>query len=626
MKLRFKGLSDEILKGINEISAESGFVVSEDGFLVNVSVSDEKNIKIIKTKEQADVFVPEEGLIFRSLMHILSNSEEEYTYSEPVVFEQRGAMFDMAQGNCAMTVEALKKLFKYSAKMGYNYFMVYVEDNYDIDGEPYFGYMRARYTSEEFKELDNYAKTLGLELIPCIQTLGHLMEALKRSYPYGDYKDQDHTLLVGDDRTYVLIDKMIKTMSECITSRKIHIGMDEAWGLGLGKYLARNGYVDRSKIMKEHLERVSKILEKYDYEAIMWGDMFFRSHSKTGDYFDLNVELSERDKEALPHNITPIYWDYYNPYDICVKMLSEFKKISEDVVFAGCSRNVRTFGAHHARSVYATNVAMKACKEFNVKNVFTTSWGDDNRESSAFGILAAMAHFAEHCFTYEEATEEAAAKNFKAITGLEYADFVKISKLDEVDGYNSPNLKSLSPSKVCMWQDIMLGMVDENLNGFDFSMHYKNLAADFKKISESDTTFSGMFDFYYNIANVLEIKANIGVRITKAYKEKDIEFLKKVSGEILPELQNRVKSLRLSHKNHGLSIYKPIGWMEVMDIRYGGLIMRIDTAIARINDFVTGKISKIEELEEQRLRYDNAELVPDVAFYKDLCSASRISC
>lgn len=625
MKFKFRGISDNILQGLFEVSEVSGFKISEDGFLVNVVIADENNIKIIKTFEKADVYIPEESLIFRSVMHILSKNENEYTYSEPVVFKDRGAMFDMAQGNAALKVDSCKELLRYSVNMGYNYFMVYVEDNYEIDGEPYFGYMRPKYTKEEFSELDSYAKKFGVELIPCIQTLGHLMDGLKRAYPYGDYKDNDHTLLVGDERTYILIEKMIKTMSECISSKKIHIGMDEAWGLGLGKYLVRNGYTDPSKIMREHLDRVSKILEKYGYQAIMWGDMFFRSHSKTGDYFDLNVVLGEEDRLGLPKNITPIYWDYYNPYETCVKMLTEFKKISEDVVFAGCSRNVRTFGTHHARSVYATNMAMKACKEFNVKNVFTTTWGDDNRESSQFGVLASMAHFAEHCFTKDEATEESAARNFKAVCGAEYDDFVKLSKIDEVDGYNCPNLRSLSPSKICMWQDILLGMVDKNLNGFDFSEHYKKLTSDLEKIAKKETPFSDMFEFYKNIANVLEIKCNIGIKLAEAYKNKDEEYLKNAAENILPELKRRVGVLRNSHQKHGFAIYKPIGWVEVMDIRYGGLLMRIDTAINRITAYLDGEVDSIEELEQERLRYNNDELIPDVAFYKDLCSASRIS-
>ena len=47
---------------------------------------------------------------------------------------------------------------------------------------------------------------------------------------------------------------------------------------------------------------------------------------------------------------------------------------------------------------------------------------------------------------------------------------------------------------------------------------------------------------------------------------------------------------------------KPFGF-EVLDVRYGGLISRIDTAILRIEEYLNGEITKIEELEEKRLPY-----------------------
>ena len=48
---------------------------------------------------------------------------------------------------------------------------------------------------------------------------------------------------------------------------------------------------------------------------------------------------------------------------------------------------------------------------------------------------------------------------------------------------------------------------------------------------------------------------------------------------------------------------KPFGW-EVHDIRYGGLLMRFETAKERILAYLPGELSAIEELEAERLRFD----------------------
>lgn len=67
-----------------------------------------------------------------------------------------------------MNVPAVKKWIDVTAAMGYNTLMLYTEDTYEVDGQPYFGYMRGRYSKAELRELDDYAAEKGMELIPCI--------------------------------------------------------------------------------------------------------------------------------------------------------------------------------------------------------------------------------------------------------------------------------------------------------------------------------------------------------------------------------------------------------------------------------------------------------------------------
>ena len=152
-------------------------------------------------------------------------------------FNTFGVMIDMSR-NAVMSIEALKKFLPLLKKMGYNCVMLYTEDTYEIEGEPFFGYMRGKYSVEEMKEIDTFAASLGIEMIPCIQTLGHL-GTIKRWSRFR--METNNILLVDDDRTYELIDKMFATLSKCFATRRIHIGMDEAHDLGRGKLLDKNG-------------------------------------------------------------------------------------------------------------------------------------------------------------------------------------------------------------------------------------------------------------------------------------------------------------------------------------------------------------------------------------------------
>lgn len=57
--------------------------------------------------------------------------------------------------------------------------MLYTEDTYEVEYEPYFGYKRGRYSTAELSELDAYAASVGIELVPCVQTLAHLNAAFR---------------------------------------------------------------------------------------------------------------------------------------------------------------------------------------------------------------------------------------------------------------------------------------------------------------------------------------------------------------------------------------------------------------------------------------------------------------
>ena len=81
--------------------------------------------------------------------------------------------------------------------------------------------------------------------------------------------------------------------------------------------------------------------------------------------------------------------------------------------------------------------------------------------------------------------------------------------------------------------------------------------------------------------------------------------------------------MRKTHRTHFFEEYKPIGW-EIPDIRYGGAIMRLDTAIMRLDDYLSGKMDRIEELEEPRLHFSETGKIRHTLNYNMICSASRL--
>ena len=99
-----------------------------------------------------------------------------------------------ASRNGVLKTEVIKRFIDRVKIMGYDTVGIYMEDVYEIDGEPYFGHLRGRYSKAELKEINAYAKAAGMNVLPCIQTLAHL-HGMFRWRQYAAIRDTDDILL-----------------------------------------------------------------------------------------------------------------------------------------------------------------------------------------------------------------------------------------------------------------------------------------------------------------------------------------------------------------------------------------------------------------------------------------------
>lgn len=623
LHLYLDGLPAHLESGIADFFAMHHIKEDKNGLCVHIEKSDDNTITVEKNGRDIVCRLERPYQIFRALTLILENAEKAaFCLQEKSHLKTLAAMFDGSQASSLMTVESCKKMMLYLAGMGYNMVMLYCEDCFELESEPYWGNMRPRYTKADFRALDDYAYALGIEMIPCIQTLAHLTDALKR-LPYKPLADTTSVMMVGDERVYELIEKIIAGVSSCFRSKRIHIGMDEAWDLGFGNYYKKNGYVPSGEIIKQHLSRVNEIIKKYGLSPMMWSDMFFRARSKTRSNKDYTVEFLPEDKESIPDNMYLVYWDYYQNdkagYD---NMLGKNLYLTEKTIFAGCARNVRTFASHNEKTFVTATAALASCKDLGVREVIATVWGDDHRESSTFATLLGLQLFGELAYR-DEPTREAVRARLKTCTGLDATVFDHIDALDACPAYNGNNLDNVSLTRAFIWQDPMMGLFDKDTEGYDFSAHYEALAEKLREDAAAHPIYEKMLLFYHHVAIVIAIKANLGHKLYAAYTAKDRAALQALLTGELPKLYKALQALRLAHRAHFFEEYKPIGW-EILDIRYGGALMRVDTTIARLTDYLDGRIAAIEELEEERLHYGAAGKVPPTINYNQICSASRL--
>jgi len=603
MRLRFQGDLSGLEAGLKELEADLSFVRDGRGFPVEVERIPESLLQVEVGKERGRIRFREPVHFYRGLGILIGALRDGKTeaVTEKPRFAMNGAMFDCSR-NAVFRPEVLRRVIRIMALMGLNMLMLYTEDTYTVEGEPYFGYMRGRYTPEELKELDEYAALFGIEMIPCIQTLAHLAAFLKWE-PARKYRDTEDVLLAGSEDTYRLIEGMIRSVSGTFRSRRIHIGMDEAFGLGRGRYLDRFGYRPPFEIMMDHLGKVMDITSRYGLRPMMWSDMFFRMGSPGHEYYDLSAEIPGEAVRRMPEGIRLVYWDYYHEDPAFYEQFIEkHRLLGSDPVFAGGVWTWAGPAVHYEKTFAATNAALSACKRKGIREVFATFWGDDGAETNMLAGLLGLQLFAEHGYA-EQPDPETLKRRFALCTGGDADAFLNMGRFDTLPGADMGALIPDNPSKFLLWQDVLIGLFDKHLEGAGAAEYYDRLHRLLKADRDRAGRWRELFEVPVRLSAVLRMKCDIGLRIKAHYDRGEKDRLEAVAREELPKLHREIDRLRKAHRKQWFSTYKPFGW-EVLDIRYGGLLARVETAMERLLDYCSGRISRIEELEEERLGFD----------------------
>ncbi|WP_394970728.1 family 20 glycosylhydrolase [uncultured Croceitalea sp.] len=197
-------------------------------------------------------------------------------------FEYRGAMLDVARH--FFSVEDVKKYIDLLAYYKINALHLHLTDDQgwriEIKSRPKLtevggstevgGEAGGFYTQEDYKEIVAYAEEHHMMIIPEVDMPGHT-NAASVSYPFLNGNGKTPKLYEGThvgfstfdtrkDTVYAFIDDVVREISEMTPSPYFHIGGDES-------------HVTKKKDYIYFVERVEKIVNKYDKQMIGWDEI-----------------------------------------------------------------------------------------------------------------------------------------------------------------------------------------------------------------------------------------------------------------------------------------------------------------------------------------------------------------
>ena len=494
--------------------------------------------------------------------------------------------------NAVMRPDKVKEFAGIIADMGYNMLMLYTEDTYEIKGEPFFGHMRGRYTEKELKDIDAHCQSIGVELVPCIQTLAHLSQ-LKQWERFSTLFDCNDILMAGEPEVYELIEKMFETLSKSFTSRRVHVGMDEAFLVGRGCYQDKNGYVDRVEILIEHLKRVKMIADKYGFQMMIWSDMFIRLHND-GEYYGENIQIPQKTIELVPEGIELVYWDYYfkdkEHYDAMFNAHAHFKNT---ICFAGGLWTWTGYVPNMSKTWDTLVPAMKSVQEQEIDTLFFTLWGDNGKECSFYTQLPMI--FAAAKMEQGIFDKKSIEKEFQEKYGYAFEEFMNLELPNLVDDRTGI---INNPGKYLLFNDPFIGILDFTVPA---GVHKRYREAS-DKLSQciNGRRYDYIFDAEKKLSDVLIWKADLGIRIRSAYQSQDVNVLEDIAKQEIPMIIKGLQAFAEAFRILWLKENKPFG-LEVQEARFGALMYRLKKCAERLMAYVKGEVAQIEELEEETL-------------------------
>ena len=254
---------------------------------------------------------------------------------------------------------------------------------------------------------------------------------------------------------------------------------------------------------------------------------------------------------------------------------------------------ISTFCWH---SLVNTAVQLKVAKAKGVTDIISTGWGDDGSEASQFSNMAVNLYYAEHA--YGDTSDESIDKRAYEVFSESFETLMLFDLPNAISPPETMKHPTACPAKYLLFNDPLMGLMDRHMDAETVGAKYAEAAK--KLYLAKDTKFGYALEALASLCEVLELKSTLGLELHAAYNAGNRGELNRLANEVIPEIIVRTKKHLKLFRNQWYTENKTFGF-STQDTRIGGLCERMNACAELVNMYLEGKVSKIEELEGERL-------------------------
>ena len=276
--------------------------------------------------------------------------------------------------------------------------------------------------------------------------------------------------------------------------------------------------------------------------------------------------------------------------------------MAKKTMFAGGAWRWTGFIPHHKKTLETTLAALAACRKERIKEIIVTAWGDDGNEAPFYTCMFGLVLFAYlDCNAAYQETEFSQYLNL--YTGMDFDGWMRQGEPDLFEGTTGDNY-DITPSKYLLYQDLL---------GSKFLHYVRTLTTDMdavyikleKAFAEDAANTDNLLqqhiaEFYAMMMKTLYYKWRLPLDIWEAYKKADKKALQALIENKIEPLKAALSEMAKARRKIWMEECRAFG-SDVLDHRFGAMLMRLEVTQEVLTDYIQGKIKQIDELEEDRL-------------------------
>lgn len=202
------------------------------------------------------------------------------TISDKPVASYRGLMVDLARQ--WHPIEVVRQCVVLCRWYKINYLQLHLTDDqlwtFPSTLYPQLGAADMRYTIEQLRDLEDFARVRGVTIIPEVDVPGH-SAALVKALPdiVGNTPATANTICPGKESTCRFLDSLIGEICSVFKSTPyFHIGSDEVDKTGwaackdCAEYRAKHGIESEEELYRDFIVRANEIVKKHGKQTIVW--------------------------------------------------------------------------------------------------------------------------------------------------------------------------------------------------------------------------------------------------------------------------------------------------------------------------------------------------------------------